>query len=46
MIFRLIRWPLGKLILLIDFLTRPRPPQRDPALQALIDESTRGMGAR
>lgn len=43
MIFKLIRWPLGKLVLLVDFLTRPRPPQRDPALQARIDEATRGM---
>jgi glutaredoxin len=43
MIFKLIRWPLGKLVLLVDFVTRPRPPQRDPALQASIDEATRGM---
>ena len=40
MIFKLIRWPLGKLILLVDFLTAPKPPTRDPAVQAAIDART------
>ena len=26
MIFKLIRWPLGQLILLVDFLTAPGDP--------------------
>ena len=43
MIFKLIRWPLGQLILLIDFLTRPKKPVRPEALQAAIDTSTQGM---
>ncbi|WP_078118283.1 glutaredoxin family protein [Thiosocius teredinicola] len=43
MIFNLIRWPLGQLILLIDFLTAPRKPQRDPAEQAVIDDATRHL---
>jgi len=43
MIFKLIRWPLGQLILLVDFLTRPAPPQRSAELQARIDASTREM---
>ena len=43
MIFKLIRWPLGQLILLIDFLTRPAPPQRSTEMQARIDASTREM---
>lgn len=43
MIFRLIRWPLGKIILLIDRLTAPTPPTRDPALQAAIDARVAGM---
>ncbi|MCB1773840.1 MAG: glutathione S-transferase N-terminal domain-containing protein [Gammaproteobacteria bacterium] len=43
MIFKLIRWPLGQLILLVDFLTRPTPPQRPAELQARIDASTRDM---
>ena len=43
MIWNLIRWPLGQLILLVDFLTSPRPPQRDPQLQARIDEATQAL---
>jgi glutaredoxin len=43
MIFRLIRWPLGQLILLIDFLTAPKPPTRDPQTQEEIDAATRGL---
>ena len=43
MIWNLIRWPLGQLILLIDFLTSPRPPERAAAEQARIDAETRGM---
>lgn len=43
MIMSLIRWPIGQLILLVDALTAPKRPQRDPAEQALLDEATRGM---
>lgn len=43
MIWNLVRWPLGQLILLIDFLTSPRPPERAAAEQARIDAETRGM---
>lgn len=43
MIFKIIRWPLGQLILLVDFLTRPTPPQRPADLQERIDASTRDM---
>ena len=43
MIWNLIRWPLGRLILLIDFLTSPKAPQRDAYEQAKIDQATRGM---
>ena len=43
MIWNLIRWPLGQLILLIDFLTSPRPPKRAAEEQARIDAQTRGM---
>jgi glutaredoxin len=42
-IFKLIRWPLGRLVLLIDFLTRPRPPQRPAALQQAVDAQVAGM---
>lgn len=43
MILNLIRWPLGQLILLIDFLTAPRKPEREPAEQAAIDTATRNL---
>ncbi len=43
MIMRAIRWPIGRLILLLDFLTSPKPPQRDPAEQARLDEQTREL---
>lgn len=43
MIWKLIRWPLGQLILLVDFLTSPKPPERDPLEQAKIDLATCDM---
>ena len=43
MIWNLIRWPLGQLILLIDFLTSPRAPVREAEEQARIDAETSGM---
>ena len=43
MIFKLIRWPLGQLILLVDFLTAPKRPQRDARQQAMIDDHTRDL---
>ena len=43
MIWNLIRWPLGQLILLIDFLTSPQAPERTAENQARIDAQTRGM---
>lgn len=43
MIWELIRWPLGRLILLVDYLTSPTPPQRDPQDQARVDQATRDL---
>jgi len=40
MIFKLIRAPLGKLILRIDAWTTPRSPIREPAVQAALDAAT------
>ena len=40
---RLIRWPLGQLILLIDALTAPTPPERPADTQARIDQATRDL---
>ena len=43
MIWSLIRWPLGKLILLVDWLTAPKRPQREAEQQAAVDEATSGL---
>jgi len=43
MILELVRWPLGQLILLVDRLTSPAPPQRDPREQARIDQAFAGL---
>ena len=39
MIMGLIRWPIGQLILLVDALTAPKPPHRDPAEQVTVPSS-------
>jgi len=43
MIWKLVRWPLGQLILLVDFLTSPKRPERTPPEQARVDAATAGM---
>jgi glutaredoxin len=40
MIMQAIRWPIGKLILLVDRLTAPPRPVRPAAIQARIDAAT------
>lgn len=37
---KFIRWALGRLILAINALTRPKAVKRDPADQAVIDAQT------
>jgi glutaredoxin len=36
----IIRWVLGRIILLLDFLTRPRGIKRPPEQQAVLDQQT------
>ncbi len=36
----LIRWPIGRLILLLNFIFSPRSPKRDAQLQKEVDAST------
>ncbi len=38
-----IRWLLGRIILALDWLTRPQWPQRPPEEQALLDQATDGL---
>jgi glutaredoxin len=42
-ILQLIRWPLGRLILLVDALTAPRRPEREPLDQARFDQAMQGL---
>lgn len=43
MILRSIRWTLGQLILFIDWITRPKPLQRTPEAQAVVDAETQQL---
>ena len=36
----LIRWPIGRLILLLNFIFSPRSPKRTRQVQKAIDDST------
>lgn len=38
-----IRWVLGRIILAIDWLTRPKKPDHDSAVQAELDRATANM---
>jgi len=38
-----IRWILGRIILLVDFLTTPRGPKRDSQAQQTIDQQTSAL---
>ena len=43
MIVKAIREGLGRLIVFVDFLTRPQPVQRAPELQQAMEEAARGL---
>ena len=40
MLMSIIRWPIGRLILLISFIFSPKSPKRPAHEQALLDEKT------
>ena len=42
-VFRLIRWPLGQIVILIDWLTRPKIPLLPPEQQEELDAITSSM---
>lgn len=42
-IFKPIRWALGQIIILIDWLTRPKPMQRSVEMQSEIDKQTESI---
>lgn len=42
-IFKPIRWVLGQIIIFIDWLTRPKPIQRAPEQQQVVDQQTASL---
>ena len=42
-LFRLIRWPLGQLVIFVDWITRPSPPELSAARRAELDALTANM---
>jgi glutaredoxin len=42
-LFRLIRWPLGQIVIFVDWVTRPRVPAISPQKQAELDATTSSM---
>jgi len=43
MLMKAIRWPIGQLILLLNFTFSPRSPKRAPYAQSKIDDKTRSL---
>lgn len=43
MLMSIIRWPIGQLILLINFIFSPKSPKRAMTEQAKLDEKTMGI---
>ena len=39
-LFRVLRWPLGQLIIFLDWITSPRPPERSTEAQQALDAQT------
>jgi len=42
-VFRLIRWPLGQIVILVDWITRPRVPDYSAEKWAELDATTSTM---
>jgi glutaredoxin len=43
MIMSLIRWPIGRLILLLNFIFSPKSPKRTIEAQKKVDENTQNL---
>lgn len=43
MLIKMIRWPIGQLILLLNFIFSPRAPKRAESEQSKIDEKTQSL---
>ena len=38
--FRLLRWPLGQLVIFLDWISGPKPPEHSPEVQQALDAQT------
>ncbi len=43
MLMSIIRWPIGRLILLLNFIFSPRSPKRSQGEQSIIDSQTQNL---
>lgn len=41
--FRLLRWPLGQLIIFLDWISGPKPPERSAEEQQALDAQTASL---
>ena len=42
-LFRVLRWPLGQIVILVDWLTRPKMPEFTPEQRQQLDTATASM---
>ena len=41
--FRLLRWPLGQLVIFLDWISGPKPPERSEEQQQALDAQTASL---
>jgi glutaredoxin len=41
--FRLLRWPLGQLVIFLDWISGPKPPERSEEEQQALDAQTASL---
>ena len=42
-LFRLLRWPLGQIIILLDWISGPKPPNHSAEVQEKLDTQTANL---
>ena len=42
-LFRLLRWPLGQIVIFLDWISGPKPPERSDEEQQLLDAQTASL---
>ena len=41
--FRVLRWPLGQLVIFLDWISGPKPPEHSPEVQQALDAQTASL---